>query len=93
MKVENLKLIPNNVLDGRKAGTIKKIEDTKFDGKHPNGIYKGYAKDGYFINYPRIGESFSIGTLTTSEVTKIVKKEDDYIIFNTENSVYKLTIL
>lgn len=85
--------IPANLLDRRKAAILEKLEDNMFEGNHPNGIFKGYTKEGFFMDFPKIGDSFFIGAMGTTEVTKIVKKEDDFIVFDTKNSTYKLTLL
>lgn len=74
-----------------KKGTIKKLSDDKFEGKHPNGIFEGYTKTGLILETPKIGESFYIGSLGTSVVTEIVKEEGNKVTFKTLNSTYELT--
>lgn len=92
-EVEGLDQIKEKVMDRLTKGTIQKLDDLKFNGEHPNGINKGYTRTGYFENYPTVGQCFSLGSLITSTVYNILNMEDDYIIFNTLNSTYKLTIL
>ncbi len=75
-----------------KKGTIEKISDNKFNGKHPNGINIGYTKEGLFDTYPKIDEHFYIGAMRTSIVTSIVSITPNCTIFDTLNSTYKLTI-
>lgn len=74
-------------------GRITKLEDTKFNGVHPNGIDKGYVAQGNFSISPTVGECFYIGTLRTSPVTEIVSQTDTEMVFKTLNSIYKLEIL
>lgn len=92
-EVEGLDQIKEKVMDRLTKGTIQKLDDLKFNGEHPNGIYEGYTQTGYFENYPKVGKCFSLGSLITSTVTKILELEDNYVFFNTLNSTYKLTIL
>jgi hypothetical protein len=74
-----------------KTATLRKLSDDKFEGKHPNGIYEGYAKQGLVLNPPIVGESCIIAGLYTSNVTEIVKEEGNKIVFKTLNSTYELT--
>lgn len=64
---------------------ITKIKDSRFDGKHPNGINVGYVKEGEELYPLEIDESYYVGSLITSRVTKI--NEDG--TFETLNSIYK----
>lgn len=75
---------------------ITKLSDDYFKGNHPNGIIEGYAKEGFMINKPKIGERFTVHesklyfSFTTSEVTEELNKDN---IFKTTYSTYKLEYL
>ncbi len=69
---------------------LTKISDDYFKGNHPNGIYKGYIKEGYTPKLPTIGERFYVGAFSTSLVIKELNQEN---IFKTTYSTYKLEIL
>ena len=74
---------------------LTKLEDTKFDGNHPNKMFVGIERTGIQTDELVIGRPFIIyGTklgngFCTSHVTKI----NDDNTFNTENSLYKIEIL
>lgn len=70
-----------------KYATLEKIEDSKFNGKHPNEINIGRKTHGVIIQYPLIGQSCCVGDLITSEVIEILDKNT----FKTLNSTYKIT--
>lgn len=73
---------------------LVKVKDNKFEGKHPNGIFEGYTKEGIADRLPCIGQSFIVHdpatgrSLWTSTVTAVRESE-----FDTENSTYKYAIL
>jgi hypothetical protein len=85
---EKIKARPKIIMPTKRTVFIKKLEDTQFDGNHPNGINVGYERKGTFVAEPKIGERFCLltgrGVFGTSNVTKIV----DSNTFHTENSVY-----
>jgi hypothetical protein len=77
---------------------VTKIKDNVFDNQHPNGINEGYIKEG-MINlelsekhkclfiHPEKDEYFH-----TSEIKKTIENED-FDLFYTVNSIYKVEIL
>jgi hypothetical protein len=72
-------------------GTLKqvrltKLSDDKFADRHPNGIHKGYIKEGYLWQAPIVGQSCCVAGLVTSVVTEIL----DENTFRTENSTYRI---
>jgi len=72
---------------------LTKISDDIFGGNHPNGINKGYTRDGYMIHKPKEGEEFILYLsklhpyLYTSIVTKKLNKKN---IFKTTYSTYQI---
>ena len=81
-----------------KAVRLTKIDDTAFDGQHPNGINVGYIKEGE-VNFEMTNEHqcFFIHPTPdrffhTSEVKKIEAQEDHDLAY-TVNSVYKIEII
>jgi len=72
---------------------ITKVTDTKFDGKHPMGIFAGSERIGTVLHNLVTGACFYMATdkggFRTSPVTSI----NDDMTFNTENSVYKIELL
>lgn len=72
---------------------ITKLKDDKFFGKHPNGINEGFVVEADIKpEIPLLGFSYRFGRLSTSEVTEIVEVTDDYYIFKTRNSTYKIEL-
>ncbi len=71
---------------------LTKLSDDRFDGLHPNGINKGYTKNGNRIHpeKPTKGKIFWLDNMNTSVVTE---EMNDDGIFKTRNSTYKLEIL
>lgn len=72
---------------------VTKLEDTKFEGKHPFGVIVGKEYIGRAEN-PQLNTRFYVAQengryLSTSPVTKI----NDDMTFNTENSIYIIEIL
>jgi len=73
---------------------LTKTKDTKFEGKHPNGINEGYAKQG-IINVEKSNEHQcflmieGMRFFNTSQVLSIVEHEG-YDLATTLNSVYKV---
>lgn len=71
---------------------LSKVEDTKFNGEHPNGIDEGFMMEGTFREVPTVDESFVLDDpntgrcLRTSRVTEII----DETTFRTRNSIYRL---
>lgn len=76
---------------------LEKLEDTRFEGKHPNGYNPGHVEKGRF-SYKLSTEYKCIFMIQgdryfhTSEVREIEEKEG-YDLIHTRNSVYKLTPL
>ena len=73
---------------------LTKLEDTKFNGVHPNGINEGYTREGVInVNYSNEHQCFLIierdRFFNTSQVTKIEELEG-YDLAHTINSVYKV---
>jgi hypothetical protein len=68
---------------------ITKLEDTKFNGKHPNKINVGYVKEGILWQAPIVGQSCCVGSICTSVVTELINEGS----FRTENSVYQIEYL
>ena len=70
---------------------LKKIEDTRFNGNHPNGIDVGYDRFGILSTDIEVGKKVHVENasryLTTSFVTEII----DDNTFRTENSIYFIT--
>lgn len=69
---------------------LTKVSDDKFNGKHPNKIYKGYVKEGHVHSEVKVGVCFAIGTLITSRVTEVIESAPGSIKFKTRNSTYLL---
>jgi hypothetical protein len=60
------------------------------NAEHPNNINIGYIKEGEFISYPKVGESFWVGHYwRTSTVKEII----DNNTFKTCNSIYTYTFI
>lgn len=72
---------------------ITKVTDTKFDGKHPNGIVAGSERIGTVLHDLVIGESFYMTTDRGGFLTSTVTSINDDMTFNTKNSVYKIELL
>ena len=73
---------------------ITKLKDDKFFGEHPNGINEGFVVVDADVKpeIPLVGFSYRFGRLSTAEVTEIVEVTDDYYIFKTRNSTYKIEL-
>lgn len=75
---------------------VEKVEDTKFDGEHPNGYNPGFKIDGCGINlelsnrYCALFVDYGDRWFHTSEVRKQEECEG-YDLLHTLNSVYKVT--
>lgn len=76
---------------------LTKIQDTKFDGNHPNGINEGSKKEGTAVGPIVVDDVFYIfngmtGFRRTSTVVSIepVTNKNE-VVFNTLNSKYILT--
>lgn len=68
---------------GREMGWIEWGDDSRFKEKHNEpAIGRSFILDPHRISY----------TWLTTSVTEIVEQRDDYIKFNTHNSVYELFI-
>ena len=68
---------------GREMGWIEWGDDSRFKEKHDEpAIGRSFILDPHRISY----------TWLTTSVTEIVEQRDDYIKFNTHNSVYELFI-
>lgn len=73
---------------------LEKLSDDVFNGKHPNGINKGYTKelrDGIKASIPVVGKNYYFGRLRTSIVKEIVSTNPEKTIFKTRNSTYCIT--
>ena len=68
---------------------LTKLSDDHFDGKHPNGIFEGYVKEGTEIVPPTVGEMYWLDNFHTSVVQKIIDKNT----FKTTYSTYKIEYL
>jgi hypothetical protein len=72
---------------------LTKVDDTKFNGQHPNGINTGSERVGMAFGNLEVDNAFYMATergmFHTSRVTKI----NDDMTFNTLNSVYKVEVL
>jgi hypothetical protein len=75
-----------------KSVTLTKVEDTKFEGLHPNGIGAGYVKTGAAVNDVEVGNVFMVSSGMGVMRTSLVVGVNDDMTFNTENSVYKIEI-
>jgi hypothetical protein len=75
---------------------VEKIEDTKFDGDHPNGFNPGFQIDGCGINLEFSNRhcclfvTYGKRLFYTSEVHK-QEEFEGYDLLHTQNSVYKVT--
>ena len=75
---------------------VEKVEDTKFDGKHPNGYNPGFKIDGCGINLEYSNKvcalfvNYGDRWFCTSEVQK-QEEFEGYDLLHTLNSVYKVT--
>lgn len=72
---------------------LKKIEDSKFEGKHPTGINEGYIGEGICQNNLIVGECayliFESRYFRTSTITEII----DHNCVRTQNSIYEIQIV
>ncbi len=73
-----------------KTVRVVKLEDTKFNGNHPNGVVEGTERTGQAYFDLEIGKCFWLNNFTTSPVTEI---NETNMTFNTLNSVYKFEII
>lgn len=71
-------------------GTLIKLSDDKFKGKHPNNINVGFTRTGTIYTPPQVGKSCEVASIITSTVTEIVEKEETRVVFKTLNSTYEL---
>jgi hypothetical protein len=93
-----MKNINNINFDKYKHTSIKveKVEDTKFDGEHPNGFNPGFKIDGCAINLEYSNKvcalfvNYGDRWFCTSEVQK-QEEFEGYDLLHTLNSVYKVT--
>lgn len=75
---------------------LTKISDDAFEGNHPNGINKGFVKEGFMIQKPKVGERFYVhqskiySDFSTSIVKEGLNKDN---IFKTTYSTYKIEYL
>ena len=75
---------------------VEKVEDTKFDGEHPNGYNPGFKIEGCAINSYLSNEhcclfvTYGDRWFHTSEVQK-QEEHQGYDLLHTLNSVYKVT--
>ena len=75
---------------------VEKMEDTKFDGDHPNGYNPGFKIDGSMVNLELSNQhcclfvTYGDRWFHTSEVRKQEECEG-YDLLHTLNSVYKVT--
>lgn len=82
-----------NSLKGKKL-TVTKIEDTRFEGQHPNGINVDFVRTGECIVTPEIGNRFTLydrslsSAFSTSSVTAFDPNTNR---ITTLNSVYEIT--
>jgi hypothetical protein len=68
-----------------------KLRDLVFNGKHPNGINKGYTKTiEARASVPVVGKSYQFGSLRTSRVVSIIYEDAHLITFKTKNSTYQI---
>lgn len=71
--------------------TLSKLEEPT-DALHKNNIPVGFARDGYFFEAPKVGESFLLynesiwRALRTSTVQEVI----DADTFKTYNSIYRI---
>lgn len=72
---------------------LEKLSDDHFNGQHPNGIFKGYVKQGRIWSLPTVDEVFCIGSFMSSPVLNVISESDTEIVFKTTYSTYKLTKL
>lgn len=76
--------------------TVEKVEDTQFDGKHPNGYNPGFKIESCGINLHRSNHhcclfvNYGDRWFHTSEVRK-QEEHEGYDLLHTLNSVYKVT--
>jgi hypothetical protein len=77
--------------------TVEKLEDTKFNGEHPNGYDSGFKIKNTTINLRLSNESCALFVddgpdrwFHTSEVQKQEECEG-YDLLHTLNSIYKVT--
>lgn len=71
-------------------GTLVKLSDDKFEGKHPNGIVEGSEVTGVVYDLPKVGSFCAVGKRYTSTVIEIIKEDEEEVIFKTLNSTYQL---
>lgn len=75
---------------------VEKVEDTQFDGKHPNGYNTGFKIESCGINLHRsnyyccLFVNYGDRWFHTSEVQK-QEEHEGYDLLHTLNSVYKVT--
>lgn len=81
----------NDLID--KSIVLTKVEDTKFDGHHPNGINPGYVKTGKASVNLVEGTPFLMLTENGYFRTSTIRKINDDMTFNTSNSVYKIELV
>jgi hypothetical protein len=71
---------------------ITKLNDDFFKNlgeKHPNGINKGYVKEGVEINGPpKIGKRYCVNFFSTSPVVEIIDENTIKITYSTYKIEY-----
>lgn len=76
--------------------TLEKVEDTKFNGEHPNGYNVGLVMKRALISYDASVKSGTLFVTSgdrwfhTSTVTK-QEEHEGYDLLYTPNSIYKIT--
>lgn len=76
---------------------LQKLSDDKFNGKHPNEIYKNHTVYGEIYNGLEVGNSLQLTGVTGDSrgffYTSTVKEIIDENTFKTKNSTYKIEII
>lgn len=89
-KLEDIENLYYNKFSYKEGSVVKltKIEDTKFNGVHPNRINVGVSYTGKLMIEPTLGCGVFIynDTFHTSNITEIIDKNT----FKTLNSIYKI---
>ncbi len=67
---------------------IKKIDEVRYHGCHPNDINVGFELEGEALNDIVEGECLYIGSFRTSRILEVVS----YNIFRTKNSIYEIEV-
>lgn len=75
---------------------LTKISDDVFNGKHPDGIFEGYVKEGLESRPPAIGERYYVQGRSISSIfitSPVTVLPDENGVFKTTYSTYKLEYL